>query len=143
MMRAASACASGWPCTTAASYNPRYFAIISIGFCCPGKGKSGDLPSRRECGELWIGRLPAALPNIELRILVGNYAQAYYLGERCKPTLTATVRHWRDYWPEYVPLPHTSPRNIGWFKANPWLEKEVNPALRRHPAMHGTYKEIR
>ncbi|MBU6422067.1 MAG: uracil-DNA glycosylase family protein [Gammaproteobacteria bacterium] len=124
-------------------YNPRYFAIIPIGFCFPGTGRSGDLPPRRECGELWIGRLLAALPRIELKILIGHYAQAYYLGERRKPSLTETVRHWRDYWPGHLPLPHSSPHNIGWFKANPWLKQEVIPALRRHPAMRAIYKETR
>ncbi|HKV96408.1 MAG TPA: uracil-DNA glycosylase family protein [Gammaproteobacteria bacterium] len=126
----------------AAFYNPRYFAIIPMGFCYPGKGKSGDLPPRPECARLWLPRLLAELPHIELKILIGRYAQAHYLGARCKATLTETVRHWREYWPEYLPLPHTSPRNIGWFKANPWLEKEVIPALRRHPAMRAIRKEL-
>lgn len=126
-----------------AFYNPRYFAIIPIGFCYPGKGKSGDLPPRKECGELWIGRLLAALPHIELKILIGSYAQDYYLGERCRDSLTETVQHWRDYWPDFLPLPHTSPRNIGWFKSHPWLEKEVLPALHRHPAMRAIYEAIR
>ncbi|MGH8313120.1 MAG: uracil-DNA glycosylase family protein, partial [Gammaproteobacteria bacterium] len=126
----------------AAFYNPRNFAIIPMGFCYPGKGKSGDLPPRPECAELWLPQLLAALPHIELKILIGRYAQAHYLGARCKATLTATVHHWRDYWPEYVPLPHTSPRNIGWFKANPWLEKELIPALRRHPALRAIRKEL-
>lgn len=123
-----------------AFYNSRCFAIIPIGFCYPGKGKSGDLPPR---GELWTGRLLAALPYIELKILVGGYAQACYLGERRKATLTETVRHWREHWPEFLPLPHSSPRNVGWFEHNPWLEKQVIPALRRHPALRAIYKETR
>lgn len=122
-------------------YNPRCFTIIPMGFCYPGKGKSGDRLPRPECAELWLPRLLAALPHIELKILIGQYAQAHYLGARRKASLTETVRHWREYWPEYLPLPHTSPRNIGWFKNNPWLEKEVIPALRRHPAMRAIRKE--
>lgn len=126
-----------------AFYNPHYFAIIPVGFCYPGKGKSGDLPPRPECAQLWLPRLLAALPHIELTILIGSYAHRLYLGTRCQPTLTATVRHWRDYWPRYLALPHTSPRNIGWFKQHPWLEQEVIPALHRHPAMRAIYKAIR
>ncbi|MGH8397176.1 MAG: uracil-DNA glycosylase family protein [Gammaproteobacteria bacterium] len=121
-------------------YDPRCFAIIPMGFCYPGKGKSGDMPPRKECAELWLQRLLAALPNIELKILIGQYAQAYYLGKRRKETLTATVRAWREYWPDYLPLPHASSRNTGWFKYNPWLEQEVIPALRHHPAMHAINK---
>ncbi|MGH8377712.1 MAG: uracil-DNA glycosylase family protein [Gammaproteobacteria bacterium] len=121
-------------------YDPRCFAIIPMGFCYPGKGKSGDLPPRKECAELWPQRLLAALPNIELKILIGQYAQAYYLGKRRKKTLTATVRAWREYWPDCLPLPHASPRNTGWFKYNPWLEQEVIPALRRHPAIRAVKK---
>lgn len=121
-------------------YDPRRFAIIPMGFCYPGKGPSGDLPPRRECAELWLERLLAALPNIELKILIGQYAHAYYLGQRRKKTLTATVRAWREYWPDCLPLPHSSPRNTAWFKYNPWLEKEVIPALHRHPALRAIKK---
>ena len=118
-------------------YSPRCFAIIPIGFCYPGTGRSGDLPTRRECGVL------ATLPHIELKILIGHSAQTYYPGERGKPALTGSMRHGRDYWPGHLPLPSSSPRNIGWFKANPWLKQEVIPALRRHPAMRALYKETR
>ncbi|MHB8424820.1 MAG: uracil-DNA glycosylase family protein [Gammaproteobacteria bacterium] len=124
-------------------YDERRFAILPMGFCYPGKGKSGDLPPRRECAGLWLQRLLAMLPDIELKILIGHYAQAYYLGDRCKQTLTQTVRHWRDYWPASLPLPHPSPRNTGWFKYNPWLEQEVIPALRRHPALRALNKASR
>lgn len=124
-------------------YDARCFAIMPVGFCYPGKGPSGDLPPRRECTDLWLQRLLAMLPDIELKILIGHYAQAYYLGDRRKQTLTQTVRHWRDCWPASLPLPHPSPRNTGWFKYNPWLEKEVIPALRRHPALRALNKAIR
>lgn len=123
-----------------AFYDPRRFAIIPMGFGYPGKGASGNLPPRQECAELWLLRLLPALPYIELKILVGLYAQAYYLGQRRKQALMATVRTWREFWPNYLPLPHTSPRNTGWFKYNPWLEQEVIPVLRRHPAMRAINK---
>ncbi len=118
-----------------AFYDERRFAILPMGFCYPGKDKSGDLPPRRECAQLWLERLLASLPNIQLTLLIGRYAQRYYLGDKRKQTLTETVRAWREYWPRYLPLPHPSPRNTGWFQYNPWLEQEVIPALRRHPAV--------
>ncbi len=72
----------------------------------------------------------AALPRVKLTLLIGQYAQRYSLGQRSKPTLTETVRHWREYLPHTLPLPHPSPRNLLWFKRNPWLEREVIPVLR-------------
>ena len=106
------------------------FAIIPMGFCYPGRGKSGDNPPRRECAPLWLDRLLAQLPSIELTLLVGQYAQRHFLGARRKPTLTETVRAWKDYAPDFVPLPHPSPRNQPWFKQHPWFEGEVLPMLR-------------
>ena len=116
-------------------FDERRFAILPMGFCYPGKDKSGDLPPRRECAQLWLERLLASLPNIQLTLLIGRYAPRYYLGDKRKQTLTETVRAWREYWPRYLPLPHPSPRNTGWFQYNPWLEQEVIPALRRHSAL--------
>ncbi len=113
-----------------AFYDERKFAIIPMGFCYPGKGKSGDLPPRSECAPLWHERLLAALPHLELTLLIGQYAQRYYLGSDAGKTLTETVRQWRDYGPHYLPLPHPSPRNQLWLKSNPWFTKEVVPALR-------------
>lgn len=112
-------------------YDERYFAIIPMGYCYPGRGKSGDLPPRRECAELWLDRLLEHLPNVKLTLLVGQYAQAHYLGERRKASLTETVRAWREYRPRYLPLPHPSPRNNLWLRRNPWFDDEVVPALRR------------
>jgi uracil-DNA glycosylase len=106
------------------------FAIIPMGFCYPGRGKSGDNPPRRECSQLWLDRLLAELPKIELTLLIGQYAQRHFLGPRRKATLTETVRGWKDYAPDYVPLPHPSPRNQPWFKQHPWFEGEVPPMLR-------------
>ena len=112
-------------------YDERHFAVIPMGYCYPGRGKSGDLPPRRECAELWLDQLLENLPDIEFTIVLGQYAQAHYLGERRKKSLTETVRAWRDYWPDYFPMPHPSPRNTHWLQKNPWFESKAVPALRR------------
>jgi uracil-DNA glycosylase len=114
-----------------AFYDAARVAIVPTGFCYPGKGKSGDLPPRPECAPLWQDRLMQALPDIRLTLLIGRHAQEWALGERAKATLTETVAAWRDYLPHYLPLPHPSPRNQFWWKANPWFEREVLPELRR------------
>lgn len=111
-------------------YDEHLVAIIPIGFCYPGSGPRGDRPPRRECRALWADRLHAALPAIELTLLIGQYAQAYYLGARRPRSLTDTVRHWRTFLPDYLPLPHPSGRNNIWLKANPWFEAEVLGPLR-------------
>ena len=110
-------------------YDEKEVAIIPMGFCYPGKGKSGDLPPRPECAELWHEKLLAGLPNLQLRLLIGKYAQDYYLGTK-RQSLAQTVQNWKDYLPDYFPLPHPSPRNIRWFKLNPWFKSEVIPSLR-------------
>ncbi len=111
-------------------YDPSRIAIVPMGFCYPGKSGSGDAPPRPECRATWHPQLLPLLKNVRLTLLIGQYAQAYFLGKRRKATLTQTVAAWREYMPMYLPLPHPSPRNIGWFKANPWFENEVVPALR-------------
>jgi uracil-DNA glycosylase len=111
-------------------YDERRFAIIPAGLCYPGRGRSGDLPPRPECAPLWHPRLRALLPRIELTLLVGQYAQAYYLGSRRNATLTETVHAWREYGPDFLPLPHPSPRNTRWLQVNPWFAREVLPRLR-------------
>ncbi len=111
-------------------YDEKRIAIIPTGLCYPGTGPGGDLPPCAECAPLWHPRLRAALPDIRLTLLVGSYAQAYYLGDRAQKTLTETVRHYRDYLPEFLPLPHPSPRNQAWLKNNPWFAEEVLPLLR-------------
>jgi len=113
-----------------AFYDEAHIAIIPIGFCYPGRGKSGDLPPRRECAQLWLGRLLERLPHIEMTLLVGQHAQRHFLGRRRKRTLTATVRQWQEYAPRYVPLPHPSPRNTPWLQRNPWFERQLLPVLR-------------
>ncbi|GHA03723.1 uracil-DNA glycosylase family protein [Oceanisphaera arctica] len=110
-------------------YDPNVIAIMPMGFCYPGRGKSGDLPPRPECAPAWHEQLLAALPHIRLTLLIGQYAQRYYLGNQYR-SLTETVRHWRDFAPDRLPLPHPSPRNRRWLSQNPWFEQEELPALR-------------
>ena len=113
-------------------YDESRIAIIPMGYCYPGRnGRGGDLPPRKECAERWLPRLLEHLPNRALTLLVGGYAQHHYLGHRVKATLTKTVRAWREYAPDYIPLPHPSFRNLRWLKQNPWFEEEVIPALRK------------
>lgn len=118
-------------------YDESRVAIIPMGFCYPGKGKSGDLPPSPDCAPLWHDRLLRALPDIRLVLLVGAYAQKYYLprtpavGQATpRETLTQRVRRWRDFGPVYFPLPHPSGRNTLWLRRNPWFESDVVPALR-------------
>jgi len=102
-----------------------------MAFCYPGKGRSGDLPPRRECAPLWHAPLLQAMPELRLTLLVGSYAQQAYLGDNAKATLTETVAAWRSCLPRLFPLPHPSPRNQGWWKANGWFAEAVLPELRR------------
>jgi uracil-DNA glycosylase len=110
-------------------YDSVQVGIMPMGFCYPGTSKSGDLPPRPECATLWHEVLLAKMPAIELTLLIGQYAQNYYLQDRCKKTLTETVQTWREYAPTHLPLPHPSPRNNLWLKRNPWFEREVVPHL--------------
>ncbi|UJX27667.1 uracil-DNA glycosylase family protein (plasmid) [Pseudoalteromonas sp. CF6-2] len=110
-------------------YDEQNFAILPMGFCYPGKGKSGDLPPRKECAIAWREKLLAQLNNIQLTIVLGKYAQAYHLPQTKKQPLTELVKSWRDYWPSHLPLPHPSPRNNIWLKKNPWFEQQVLPEL--------------
>jgi len=115
-------------------YNPDLFAIVPMGFCFPGTGKSGDLPPRSECAEVWRGKILASLQKVKLTMVVGAYAMDYHLGDRQKPTLTQTVADWRAHWPQTLPLPHPSPRNNRWLKNNPWFESCILPNLRSRVA---------
>ncbi len=112
-----------------AFYDPEKFAIVPMGFCYPGTGKSGDLPPRPECAPLWQDKLHRLLPNVRLTLTIGQYAQNWHLGDKRSKTLTATVQNWRNFWPDILPMPHPSPRNQIWLKKNPWFEGEVIPAL--------------
>lgn len=111
-------------------YDESRIAIIPMGYCYTGRGKGGDLPPRPECAALWLPHLLARLPQIELTLLVGQYAQRHFLAHRRKPSLTATVRARQDYAPTFFPLPHPSPRNQPWFVKHPWFERQVVPMLR-------------
>lgn len=115
-------------------YDPHKVAILPAGLCYPGRGKSGDLPPLPVCAPLWHPRLRALLPDLQLTLLVGAYAQAYYLGERRGRTLSDTVRNFRAYGPLFLPLPHPSPRNRLWLRQRPWFDEEVLPEVRRRVA---------
>ncbi len=112
-------------------YDENTFALIPMGFCYPGKGKSGDLPPRPECAPKWHGSVLEKILNLKLTVLIGTYAQNYYLGTHAESTLTETVQNFEAYLPEYFVLPHPSPRNNIWMAKHPWFEKEVLPALRK------------
>ncbi len=116
-------------------YDPSAIALVPMGYCYPGRGTSGDLPPRRECADLWLERVLAQMPHIELTLLVGAYAQRRFLGDERRASLTETVSAWRDYGVARMPLPHPSPRNQGWFKHHPWFERELLPVLRARVAM--------
>ena len=111
-------------------YDSARIALLPMGFCYPGTGKSGDLPPRPECAEKWRKQLLGLLPDIQLTLVIGQYAQAWHLGERQKDTLTETVKSWKEYWPRVLALPHPSPRNNIWLQRNPWLAEEVLPVLK-------------
>ena len=125
-------------------YDESRVAIIPMGYCYPGRaaskgkrlgeGKSGggggDLPPRRECAAVWLDQLLARLPHIQLTLLVGQYAQRHFLGSRRHASLAETVQAWQEYAPQFIPLPHPSPRNQPWFKKHPWFEQQLVPALR-------------
>jgi len=111
-------------------YDTEKIAIIPMGFCYPGKGKTGDLPPRKECAPLWHKPLFNQLKNVELVLLIGKYAQDYYLKDLAKNTLTETVKNFKEYLPKYFVLPHPSPRNNIWQAKNEWFGKEVLPELK-------------
>ncbi len=111
-------------------YNPKKISLMPMDFYFPGKGKSGDLPPRKGFAELWHPPLLELMDNIELTILIGQYSQKHYLDNKTK-NLTETVKSFKEYLPDYFPLPHPSPRNNIWKKKNPWFEEEVIPALRK------------
>ena len=110
-------------------YDEKQIAILPMGFCFPGTGKSGDLPPRPECAPTWRKPLLSRLKHLQLTLLIGQYAQAYHLPGG-GASLTEVVSAWRDHWPLVVPLPHPSPRNNLWLQRNPWFEEELLPMLR-------------
>src|SRR5690606_26643479 len=118
-------------------YNPEKFAIVPMGFCFPGYDENGsDLPPRKECAPKWRARLMEAMPQIELVLAIGQYAQAWHLGETRGKGVTETVRNWRTAFalgsrPRVLPLPHPSWRNTAWLKKNPWFSEELLPVLKK------------
>ena len=113
-------------------YDPSKVTIIPIAFCYPGKAASGDKSPRLECAPRWHGKLNSHLPGIKLTLLIGQYAQVYYLGRRRKATLQETVLAWKEYLPTgYLPLVHPSPRNQSWLVKNPWFEVALVCELRK------------
>lgn len=112
-------------------YDANQIAILPMGFCYPGTGKSGDLPPRKECAPLWRSQLLAIMPNIELTLVIGQYAIAWHLPDVKKQSLTDTVKEWKAQWPNQLPLPHPSPRNNIWLKKNDWFEREIIPPLQQ------------
>lgn len=114
-------------------YNPQQLAVVPMGFCYPGTGKSGDLPPRRECAATWRTPLLQGLKNLQLTLAIGQYALAWHLPD-ARGSLTDIVRNWRRHWPHVLPMPHPSPRNNRWLRLNPWFEAEVIPALQARVA---------
>jgi uracil-DNA glycosylase len=115
-------------------YDASRIAIIPMGYCYPGRGRSGDLPPRPECAQLWLAPLLTRLPQVELTLLVGQHAQRHFLRKNRKATLAATVAAWTEYSPHYVPLPHPSPRNTPWLQRHGEFEQQLLPELRRRIA---------
>jgi hypothetical protein len=111
-------------------YDATRIAILPMGFCYPGTGKSGDLPPRPECAIAWRAKLLDCMPSIQLTLVIGQYAHAWHLGDTAKGNLTETVKAWKDYWPKQIPLPHPSPRNNIWLKRNSWFGEQVIPLLK-------------
>lgn len=116
-------------------YDADKIAILPMGFCYPGTGKSGDLPPRPECAASWRQPLLDKLKHVELTLVLGQYAQQFHLrqvspGKKNK-TLTELVKDWPTFWPDLIPLPHPSPRNNRWLKSNPWFELEMLPEVKK------------
>ncbi|MCB0489832.1 MAG: uracil-DNA glycosylase family protein [Cyclobacteriaceae bacterium] len=112
-------------------YDETRIGLVPMGFCYPGKGSSGDLPPREECAPNWHDKIFKAVGKVHLTILIGQYAQQYYLGDSARSSLTETVKSFDQYGPKVFPLPHPSPRNNIWLKKNPWFGKKLLPQLRK------------
>ena len=111
-------------------YDATKIAILPMGFCYPGHNRSGDLPPRRECAPAWQQKTRQALPNIKCTLVIGSYAIKWHLDIPSKTNLTETVKRWKSYAPDIIPLPHPSPRNNIWLSKNSWFEKTLLPEVR-------------
>lgn len=112
-------------------YNPALVSILPMGFCYPGRGKSGDLPPLPQCAQTWRDALMAGFTELKLTLVIGQYAQRYHLPGMTARSVTETVQQWRAFSPAIFPLPHPSPRNQGWLARNPWFAEELLPALQQ------------
>ncbi|RZS93772.1 uracil-DNA glycosylase family protein [Aquimarina brevivitae] len=110
-------------------YTTKQFAILPMAFCYPGKSKTGDLPPSPLCAPLWHQKILKNIPDNHIKILIGKYAQDYYLND--SHTLTKRVQNFKEYLPNYFPIPHPSPLNNIWLKKNPWFTTEVVPSLQK------------
>jgi uracil-DNA glycosylase len=110
-------------------YDDTRIALLPMGFCYPGTGKSGDLPPRLECAATWRSALLAKLAQVQLTLVLGRHALDWHLPEAAGQSLNTVVERWRESWPRLLVLPHPSPRNIAWFKRHAWFEAEIIPAL--------------
>ena len=111
-------------------YDERQIALLPMGFCYPGRGRSGDLPPRPECAVAWRQRLLDQMSHVKMTLALGEYAQRWHLPQSSGLTLQQRVAGWRETFPRLVPMPHPSPRNNMWLRRNPWFESEVVPELR-------------
>ncbi len=111
-------------------YDPNQIALLPMGFCYPGTGKHGDLAPRPECEPAWRQQLLAALPNLSMTLVLGQYAQRYHF-DNSQRSLTEQVKSWRETWPSKIALPHPSPRNNRWLSKNPWFETDLLPRLKQ------------
>ena len=117
--------------TKAQMYDPERVALVPMGFCYPGKASGGDKPPRRECAPQWHEPVLDVLPDDRVTLLVGTYAQSYYLASTRKLSMTERVRRYRDFLPDFFPLPHPAWRSTIWMRQNPWFETDVLPELRK------------
>ncbi|MEP5732345.1 MAG: uracil-DNA glycosylase family protein [Sulfitobacter sp.] len=110
-------------------YDEQKIAIVPMGFCFPGTGKSGDLPPRSECAEAWRSKILEEIRDVELTLIIGRYAIDWHLPHFSKHSVTSAAKSWAEVWPQKLVLPHPSPRNNRWLKQNPWFESEIVPLL--------------
>ena len=116
-------------------YDTDNFAIVPMGFCYPGKKNKSDAPPRPECAPQWMPPILKSLRSKQLTLLIGQYAFRHFLGTNARPTLTESLKEWRSYQPEFLLMPHPSPRNNIWLRKNPWFEDENLPNIKKKIAL--------